>query len=346
VSGKHPVVASKYFTNALEYDVDLVAYKGKVICYAVSEHIENAGVHSGDATMFLPPQISDAATVTELVQQATKIAEALKVIGPLNVQFLRGVDGVIRVIEANVRSSRSVPFVSKVLGVSFPSCMVSAFLANDANPPSPVPQDLMAMKHVGCKAAMFSFIRLAGADPILGVEMASTGEVGVIGRNKHEALLKAMLCQNFKFPKTAVLLDIEVESEANEIAPSLKNLVGKVKLYATFRTAATLGKHGIQTEPVYMPNESAEHNLKTVLGTKTVQCTIQLRDKSRDFLLKRMKQEEAPPEYWIRRIATDFASSVITEITLAKLFLEACATYSPSNIEIEPAESYVTKWIR
>jgi carbamoyl-phosphate synthase len=342
VSGKHPVVISKYHTKAMEFDVDVVAHNGNVICYAVCEHIENAGVHSGDATMFLPPQKVKRDTVDALILQAKKIASALKVTGPMNVQFLLTADNAIKVIEANVRSSRSIPFVSKVTRISFPEMMVTAFLTPLTTAVTPLQQDLMSQSFVGCKASMFSFIRLACADPILGVEMASTGEVGVFGKDKHDVLFKALAAQNFKIPKSGnVLVSVDTEDERQELAPFIKLLSAKLNVLATKATAAVLKSHGVESTLVHLPNETgAEPNIRTMLTDKKIGLVIQIRDKANDFMLRRMKQSEAPQDYWIRRLSVDFAASVITEIEIAKLFCEAFSKYTAETVEIEPHSHY------
>jgi len=344
VSGEHPAVVSKYYENSTEYDVDVVAHYGKVLCYSISEHVENAGVHSGDATMFLPPQKKDSATMLALYNAACQIADRLNVCGPMNVQFLRQTDGTLRVIEANVRCSRSVPFVSKTLGISFPAVMVSAFLSKKGSELVPIKR--AKMTHVGCKAAMFSFNRLAGADPILGVEMASTGEVGVFGRDKHEVILKAMLCQNFKYPTKTALISIELPSDAEAFVPYVEMLAKKLEIFATPVASAALKKAGVKHTAVSMPGSKEEPCAQTLLEDKKMSLVIQLRDKTKDFLLRRMKQSEAPPSYWIRRLAVDFAAPLITESNIAQLFCEAFVRYTPADIEIEPFDHYVPKIFR
>nr|AGT02440.1 carbamoylphosphate synthase (glutaminehydrolysing) [Strigomonas culicis] len=342
VSGEHPVVVSKYFENAMEYDVDIVAHHGRVLCYAICEHVENAGVHSGDATMFLPPQNTDKDTMKRIYESVTRIAERLDVVGPMNVQFLLTAQGQLRVIEANVRSSRSVPFVSKTLGISFPAVMVSAFLARkDQNL---VPIKRAKMTHIGCKASMFSFNRLAGADPILGVEMASTGEIGVFGRNKNEVFLKAMICQNFRIPKVGLFISSESLSE--EMCPYLSRLARRLKVYTCARTAAVLSEYGIPHTVLTVPGEvpagtDSEYELE-VAAKKKFDLVIQIRDKKKDFLLRRCTRETAPSDYWIRRLAVDFNIPLLTEPNIVKMFCEA-VDIPEASIEIEPFRSYVPK---
>jgi carbamoyl-phosphate synthase len=342
VSGKHPVVISKYYINAIEYDVDIVGHNGNVLCYAISEHIENAGVHSGDATMYLPPQNTDAATITRLREQTAKIAKALNVTGPLNVQFLLTQQKELKIIEANVRSSRSIPFVSKVLGISFPRVMVDAFL----NEPKPVTQpDMLSYKYIGCKASQFSFVRLAKADPILGVEMASTGEVGVFGTNKHEVFLKALIAARFVYPTTSVLISIDDPQTAVAFLPYVKKLSTKYVIYATPQTAAVLRGNSCPCTILYLPESNTEPNVLTYLKQKKLSLVIQLRDKTKDFVLRRQTESTATQDYYVRRLAIDFNAPLVTEERLAELLVEALLLYSPETLEIKPYQYYVPKQI-
>ncbi|KPI82958.1 putative carbamoyl-phosphate synthase [Leptomonas seymouri] len=347
VSGEHPVVVSKYYEDAMEYDVDIVAHHGRVLCYAICEHVENAGVHSGDATMLLPPQNTDKETMKRIYDSASCIAERLDVVGPMNVQFLLA-DGHLRVIEANVRSSRSVPFVSKTLGISFPAVMVSAFLARKDQYLVPIKR--AKMTHIGCKASMFSFNRLAGADPILGVEMASTGEIGVFGRNKHEVFLKAMLCQNFTVPKKGIFFSSDVDSMTGALCPYVKLLVQKqLSIYCSTQTAAVLSEYGIECQvlkqrfemPQLKEGELSQYEAEVAKREK-FDMVIQIRDKKRDFVLRRCTRETASPDYWVRRLAVDYNIPLLTEPNIVKLFCE-CMDLAPSAMEIEPFRHYVPK---
>nr|BAF95073.1 carbamoyl-phosphate synthetase II [Parabodo caudatus] len=342
VSGEHPVVVSKYYENALEYDLDIVAHCGKILCYSISEHIEPAGVHSGDATMLLPPRNRDKDVMKALYEAACKIADRLQVTGPMNVQLLITPDRKLKVIEANVRCSRSVPFVSKTLGISFPAVMVSAFLSGPEKTLQPIKR--AKMSHIGCKASMFSFNRLSGADPILGVEMHSTGEVGVFGRDLHEVVLKAMLCQNFKYPSKGCIIHTERASDAAALVPYAKLLSSKLKLFAAPVAFAELKKGGVDVLPAYTRDDPEQHPLiEEMYEQRSVDLVIQVRDKTRDFYLRRCSQETAPSDYWVRRLAVDFGVALITELEIAKLFAEAFVKYTPSDIEIEPFRSYVPK---
>jgi carbamoyl-phosphate synthase len=346
VSGKHPVVISKYFQNADEYDVDIVAHEGEVLCYAICEHIENAGVHSGDATMFLPPQRASAEAQVELLNQTKKIAKALHVSGPLNVQFLRTTEGITKVIEANVRSSRSIPFVSKVLGISFPAMMVEAFIAKKGSPPKPLQQDLSTLKYVACKASQFSFVRLSKADPILGVEMASTGEVGVFGHNKYEVFLKALIAAKFEYPKESVLLSIDTPEQTMAFLPYVRQLAQKLVIYATPFTGAILRGNGCPCTVLQSPeNVHAEPNVLTYLKQRKISVVIQLRDKTKDFMLRRQTDETASQDYHIRRLAVDYNTPVLTEDRLAELLAEAVNKVPAGSLEITAYQEYVPQAI-
>ncbi|EPY43539.1 carbamoyl-phosphate synthase [Angomonas deanei] len=343
VSGEHPVVVSKYFEGAMEYDVDIVAHYGRVLCYAICEHVENAGVHSGDATMFLPPQNTSKEVMKKIYESVSLIAEKLEVVGPMNIQFLLTASGQLRVIEANVRSSRSVPFVSKTLGISFPAVMVSAFLSRREH--NLVPIKRAKMTHIGCKASMFSFNRLAGADPILGVEMASTGEIGVFGRDKHEVFKKAMICQNFKFPTQGVFISCDMDTYYEKLSPFVARLAKKLPLFADKHTAGCLKEFGIDSTVLSIKGEVEGTELseyeKEVCSKVKFDLVIQLRDKKKDFLLKRCTQETATPDYWVRRLAVDYNIPLLTEPNIVKMFCECLEM--PIEMEIEPFRHYVPK---
>nr|CCC90678.1 putative glutamine hydrolysing (not ammonia-dependent) carbomoyl phosphate synthase [Trypanosoma congolense IL3000] len=341
VSGVHPVVVSKYYEGAMEYDVDIVAHHGRVLCYAICEHLENAGVHSGDATMFLPPQYTKKEIMKRIYDAATRIAEELDVVGPMNVQFLLTKDEQLRVIEANIRSSRSVPFVSKTLGISFPAVMVSALLSRRDSDLVPIRRAKMA--HIGCKAPMFSFNRLAGADPILGVEMASTGEIGVFGRDKREVFLKAMLCQNFKYPTKGVFISCDVDAACEELIPYILRMSQKFPLFSSRQTGVILAKHGIAHEVLTQRHEDTSNpTYEAKLASKAFDLVIQLRDKRNDFVLRTCTQDTAPPDYWVRRLAVDYNIALLTEPNVVKMFCDSLDVPIES-IEIEPFRHYVPR---
>lgn len=364
VSGKHPVVLSK-FHKGLEYDIDVVAFRGTVLCLAISEHLEPAGVHSGDATMFLPPQRLTAAAEDVMIKQVTQLCEALCVTGPMNVQFLwvpsDNGPGRIMVIEANVRCSRSVPFVSKTLGISFPALIVDAITALHEERPAgylaPVYADLhdwrRGLSFVACKAAMFSFSRLAGSDPILGVEMRSTGEVGVIGRGAYEAFLNALTSCHIKLPRpngsksTGILIAIDTLDDAVLFAPFAVKLAKLYEIYVTASCSTVLFGAGIRAKVLHSPKEkSFEPNVATFFKTGRITLTIQLRDKSRDFHLRRIATRvlhqgsrvsptdpsglnDPTDDYVIRRLAVDAQCPLFTELSMASFFADAMTAVAP-----------------
>ncbi|KAI4798201.1 carbamoyl-phosphate synth, partial [Aureobasidium sp. EXF-8845] len=242
VSKDHPVVITKYIEGAKEIEMDAVARNGTMIGHFISEHVENAGVHSGDATLIQPPQDLDAETVRRIEEATKKIGEALNITGPYNIQFIAK-DNDIKVIECNVRASRSFPFVSKVTGVDLIEMATKAMigLPLQAYPPTTMPAD-----YVGVKVPQFSFSRLSGADPVTGVEMASTGEVACFGRTKYEAYMKALIATGFRLPKKNILLSIGAYKDKQELLPSIEKLhkLG-YSLYATAGTADFLEEHGV-----------------------------------------------------------------------------------------------------
>lgn len=357
ISGDHPAVVSKYYENAVEFDVDIVAHHGRVLCYAICEHVENAGVHSGDATMLLPPQNTSKETMKDIYSAVTQIAARLDITGPMNVQLLLTAEGALRVIEANVRSSRSVPFVSKTLGISFPAVMVSVFLAKKEQDLVPIRR--AKMTHIGCKASMFSFHRLAGADPILGVEMASTGEVGVFGRTKNEVLMKALYCQNFKPPKKGLFFYSQDPAVTLKTMPALARLAAVLKVYTCPANSKDLKDFGISHEVLRLPSVAAGggegmaeetpaslpavgNYAEEVVTQEKFDLVIQLRDRKKDFMLRRATEATVPASYLVRRLAIDYNVPLITEPNLLLCFAEAW-DITPDKIEVEPFSHYVPK---
>ena len=242
ISPEHPVVVSKFETHSREIEIDAVADNGELILWSISEHVEDAGVHSGDATLVLPPQTIYIPTLRKIRKIAAQLAKALQITGPFNAQFLAK-HNQVRVIECNLRASRSFPFVSKVTGTNY-AAEAARRMLGVANP---VYNSSLDLEHVGVKVPMFSFARLAGADPMLGVEMASTGEVGCLGEDFNEALLHGLLATGFRFPKQGVLLSLGpvvdkywFSNETVKIAETLK-----LPIYATGGTAEVLTSIGI-----------------------------------------------------------------------------------------------------
>ncbi|KAL7270665.1 Carbamoyl-phosphate synthase [Rhizina undulata] len=325
VSREFPVVITKYIENAKEIEMDAVAKDGKMIMHFVSEHVENAGVHSGDATLILPPQDLDPETVRRIEEATRKIGNALNVTGPFNIQFIAK-DNEIKVIECNVRASRSFPFVSKVMGVDLIEMATKAImgLPVEAYPPVTVPKD-----YVGIKVPQFSFSRLSGADPVLGVEMASTGEVACFGRDKYEAYIKALISTGFRLPKKNILLSIGSYKEKMELLPSVKKLheLG-YKLFATAGTADFIQEHGIPVQYLEVLGEGedsngqkSEYSLTQHLANNLIDLYINLPSSNRF----RRPASYMSRGYQTRRMAVDYHTPLVTNVKNAKLLVEAIA---------------------
>eukprot|EP00760_Papus_ankaliazontas_P002037 PhM_4_TR10802/c0_g2_i1/m.9392/K11540/CAD; carbamoyl-phosphate synthase / aspartate carbamoyltransferase / dihydroorotase len=345
VSGKYPVVISKYFQNAFEYDVDIVAHNGQIVVSAVSEHLEYAGVHSGDATMILPPVNADIETQNRMLEATSRLSKALCITGPMNVQYLHCEDGTLKVIEANVRASRSVPFVSKTLGISFPEAMAIAFTSEKQL--APVDKSHYNIRHYGVKAPMFSWIRLVGADPVLGVEMSSTGEVGVFGYRPEEVFLKALMCTTFRLPRKGIALAIDGEENNERFLPLARILAVQTNLalFALPETFQYLTTHGVNNvNLLYNPKESAfKPNYADAVQTDQFNLVIQLRIKTNDYLLRRLTAATGTNDYHIRRMAIDFGKSLLTEMRLAEWFVKSFVAVQHNDLEIEPYSAYLPK---
>jgi carbamoyl-phosphate synthase large subunit len=329
VSPQHPVVISKFLDNARELEFDGVACRGKLVVSAVSEHVENAGVHSGDATLVLPPQRTYLETIRRIRRISAQVAEALDIHGPFNIQFLaKGND--VSVIECNLRASRSFPFVSKVLGVNFIDVATDVIMGR---PVAVHNGSLMDLEYVGVKAPQFSFTRLEGADPVLGVEMASTGEVGCLGDDFEEAFLKALLSVGFRLPVTSVLLStgpIEHKAAFLQSARVLRDM--GVGLFATDGTAAFLNGNGVQTTMLHWPSSAATPNTLQYISEKRIDLVINIP--------KNAAEEELTNDYLIRRSAADFGIPLITNIQLAQRLVEALSKKRLSELQIKCWEEY------
>ncbi|KAI8903733.1 hypothetical protein EDD86DRAFT_214113 [Gorgonomyces haynaldii] len=320
VSREFPVVISKFIEEAKEIEMDAVAHDGKLVMHVVTEHVENAGVHSGDATLILPPQDLDPETVQKIEVATAKIASALNVTGPFNIQFIAK-NNEIKVIECNVRASRSFPFVSKVLGVDLIELATNAITnqAYEAYPPVTIKQDYVAVK-----VPQFSFSRLQGADPILGVEMASTGEVACFGQTKYEAYLKALIATGFTLPKKNILISIGSFKEKLEFLPSVQKLhqLGYA-LFATAGTADYLSEHDIPCKYLEAMDETedqnAEYSLNQHLSNNLIDLYINLPSRNK----YRRPASYMSRGYRTRRMAVDMAVPLITNVKCAKLFVEA-----------------------
>ncbi|KAK3990125.1 pyrABCN [Cladorrhinum sp. PSN332] len=330
VSPEHPVVITKYIENAKEIEMDAVAKDGKVVGHFISEHVENAGVHSGDATLVLPPQDLEKTTIQRIEEATRKIGDALNVTGPFNIQFIAK-DNEIKVIECNVRASRSFPFVSKVMGVDLIEMATKAIM--DV-PFEAYPKVRRIENCVGVKVPQFSFSRLSGADPVLGVEMASTGEVASFGSDKYEAYLKALLSTGFKIPKKNILLSIGSYKDKQELLPSIAKLeeLG-YNLFATAGTADFLESHGVKVQYLEVlgkenDDQKSEYSLIQHLANKGIDLYINLPSNNR----YRRPANYVSKGYQTRRIAIDYQVPLVTNVKNAKILVEAMARHF--NLEI------------
>ena len=321
VSKDHPVVITKYIEGAKEIEMDAVAQNGKMIGHFVSEHVENAGVHSGDATLIQPPQDLDPETVRRIEEATRKIGDALNITGPYNIQFIAK-DNDIKVIECNVRASRSFPFVSKVTGVDL---IEMATKAMAGLPVQPYPPTNMPKDYVGIKVPQFSFSRLSGADPVMGVEMASTGEVACFGRTKYEAYMKGLISTGFRMPKKNILLSIGSFKDKMEMLPSVEKLHALgYKIYATAGTADFLEEHGVPCkfmEALSDNDQRAEYSLTHALANNLIDLYINLPSSNRF----RRPANYMSKGYRTRRMAVDYQTPLVTNVKNAKLLIEAIA---------------------
>ncbi len=329
VSKKHPVVVSEFIENAKEIEIDAIARKGEIVVYAINEHVEFAGVHSGDATMVFPPQKIYFETVRRIKKITRQIAKELEITGPFNIQFLAK-DNDVKVIECNLRASRSLPFVSKVLKTNFIEIATDIMLNKNVEPPS---KSLFELDYIGVKAPQFSFARLQKADPILGVDMSSTGEVGCLGDDFYEALLKAMLSVGYEIPRKNILLSTgPVEAKA-ELLESAKLLVEKnYNLFATEGTYKFLTGNGINATLLHWPSENKQPNTLEYIRNKKIDLVINIP--------KNLSKNELDNDYTIRRNAVDFNIPLITNARLARAFVTAFCTKSLNDIEIKSWDEY------
>ena len=330
VSKKHPVVVSQFIEHAKEVEMDAVAQNGEIIAYAISEHIEFAGVHSGDATIQFPPQKLYVETVRRIKRISREIAKALNISGPFNIQYLAR-ENDIKVIECNLRASRSFPFVSKVLKINFIDLATKVMLGLPVEKPS---KNLFELDYVGIKASQFSFNRLQKADPVLGVDMASTGEVGCIGSDTSCAILKAMLSVGYRIPKKNILLSTGTPKQKIDMMGAARMLVNKgYKLYATGGTHRTLAENGIESTLVYWPSESDKHpQALEMLHNKEIDMVVNIP--------KNLTAGELDNGYKIRRAAIDLNVPLITNARLASAFINAFCTMSVDDIAIKSWEEY------
>ena len=330
VSEDHPVVVSKFIEHAKEIEMDAVAKNGEILAYAISEHIEFAGVHSGDATIQFPPQKLYVETVRRVKRISRQIAKQLHINGPFNIQFMAR-DNDILVIECNLRASRSFPFVSKVLKINLIELATRVMLGLPVEKPN---KNLFDLDYVGIKASQFSFNRLQKADPVLGVDMSSTGEVGCLADDTNAALLKSMLAVGQRIPKKTILLSTGGAKQKVEMLDAARQLVENgYELYATGGTSKFLDENGISNTRAYWPSEAGQ----------TPQALDLLHEHKIDMVVnipKNLTVHELTNGYKVRRAAIDLNVPLITNSRLASAFINAFCTLKLDDIDIKSWNEY------
>ncbi len=328
VSREHPVVISKYVQKAKELEMDAVARKGEIVAWAVSEHIENAGVHSGDATMVLPPQRTYLETVKRIEEVTRRIARALRITGPFNIQFLAK-DNRVMVIECNLRASRSFPFVSKVLKSNFIEIATKAMMGQKTGKG----RSIWDIGHIGVKAPQFSFSRLRGADPTLGVEMSSTGEVACMGDTAEEAFLKSMLSTGYRLPEKSVLVSLWGDENKVRMLRHMRALQERgFGIFATKGTSAFLTENGVENTMLRKLHERGSPNIAELLRAGKFDLVINVPHEGADVAMDDM--------YEIRRMAVDHSVSLITNPQLARFFLKSLNNTSLDDLRVKAWDEY------
>ncbi len=330
VSKEHPVVVTEFIEQAKEIEIDAVANKGEMIAYAISEHVEFAGVHSGDATIVFPPQKLYVETIRRVKKIAREIAKGLEITGPFNMQFLAK-DNDIKVIECNLRASRSFPFVSKVMKLNLIEIATKVMLGIDVPKPD---KSLFELDYVGVKAPQFSFARLLKADPVLGVDMSSTGEVGCIGENYYEAILKAMLSVGYNFPKKNILISSGPSRGKVELLASAKMLKEKgFNIFATEGTHKFFSDNGVENTLLYWPDEKDQSpNTIDYIKEKKIDLVVNIP--------KNHTQRELENGYTIRRSSIDYNVPLITNARVASAFIYGVCKYTIDDIAIKSWDEY------
>jgi len=329
VSSKHPVVVSEFIENAKEIEIDAVAKDGEIIVYAISEHVEFAGVHSGDATIQFPPQKIYIETVRRIKRVARDIAQALNITGPFNIQFLAK-NNEIKVIECNLRASRSFPFVSKVLKLNFIEMATMVMLGKEVVKPE---KSEFELDYVGIKASQFSFTRLQKADPVLGVDMASTGEVGCIGTDFNDALLTAMLSVGYRIPEKSVMVSSGPTKSKVELLEPCKLLQQNgYKIYATGGTHTFLQGNGVDAISVSWPDEDGDLKVMDMIHQKEFDLVINIP--------KNLTKRELTNGYKIRRGSIDYNIPLLTNARLASAFIQAFCKITIDDIQIKSWSEY------
>ena len=330
VSKKHPVVVSQFIEHAKEVEMDAVAQNGEIVAYAISEHIEFAGVHSGDATIQFPPQKLYVETVRRIKRISREIARELNISGPFNIQYLAR-ENDIKVIECNLRASRSFPFVSKVLKINLIELATKVMLGLPVQKPD---KNLFDLDYVGIKASQFSFNRLQKADPVLGVDMASTGEVGCIGSDTSCAILKAMLSVGYRIPEKNILLSTGNPKQKVDMLSAARMLQKKgYKIFATGGSSKFLAENGVENTRVYWPSEAGQYpQALDMLHNKEIDMVVNIP--------KNLTAGELDNGYKIRRAAIDLNVPLITNARLASAFINAFCTMSVDDIAIKSWAEY------
>ena len=329
VSKSHPVVVSEFIQQAKEIEMDAVAQDGEIKLYAISEHIEFAGVHSGDATIRFPSQKLYVETIRRIKKISGKIAKALHISGPFNIQFLAK-ENAIKVIECNLRASRSFPFVSKVSKQNFITAATQAMLGLEVDKPS---KSAFALDYVGIKASQFSFSRLQGADPVLGVDMSSTGEVGCLGDDSPEALLKAMMAVGYTIPRHAVLMSSGTIRHKVELLEAARMLSAHgLTIYATEGTRRFLGENGVPAIRAYWPGEEGSPAILDLLHGHEIDMVVNIP--------KDLTPKELSNGYRVRRAAVDLNIPLLTNARLASAFIRAFCEVPLDTIDIKNWDEY------
>ena len=326
---EHPVVITKFVKNSKEVEIDAVAKNGEILIYAITEHVENAGVHSGDATVVLPAQRLYIETTKRVKKRAEQIAKELNITGPFNIQFLAHKNK-IQVIECNLRASRSFPFCSKVFKQNMIEIATKAILDQKIKK---VDKSSLDLDHVGVKAPQFSFSRLKGADPISGVEMASTGEVGCIGHELNDAFLKAMLSVGFVIPEKSIFFSADVIEDRVDFLDSFKKLkkLG-FTLFSSEETLLFMKEKGIEVKELYLPLQNRTPNVLDYIKEHRIDLVINIPKNNCD--------SESKNDYSIRRTAVDFEIPLITNIQIAKRMTDALEYHKQNGLDILSWEEY------
>ena len=329
VSNEFPVVVSSFLQNAKEIEFDAVAKNGEVVEYAISEHVEFAGVHSGDATLVFPAQKIYFETMRRIKKISKRIAKELNICGPFNIQYLAK-NNEIKVIECNLRASRSFPFVSKVIKHNFIQTATRIMLDAPYTRPD---SSVFDLEYIGVKASQFSFSRLHNTDPVLGVDMSSTGEVGCIGDDFSEAILKSMLSVGYRMPQKGILISSGEMKSKVDLLDACRLLSTKgYDLYASHGTQKFLADHGIQTTDVNWPDEGGQNNIKQMIADKKFDLIINIP--------KNVTRRELTNGYIIRRGAVDHNIPLITNARLASAFITAFCSMNLEDISIKSWNEY------